>query len=156
VALFKGYSSVPRPLGSYALLAATFNGLVGGFLARRRELLPERIEPYDVLLLGAASHKLSRLIAKDKVTSPLRAPFTRYKGDAGPGEVSEEPRGSGLQFVVGEMLTCPYCLGQWVAAGFLCGLVEAPRTTRFVAALFAAHGVSDALQVVYKAGQEQL
>jgi Protein of unknown function (DUF1360) len=154
--LTTGYSREHRPLGSYALLATAFNAGLGAFVTARRDQLPERIAPYDLVLMGAATHKLSRLIAKDKVTSPLRAPFARYKGEAGPGEVSEEPRGSGLQLAIGEMLTCPYCLGQWVAAGLLAGLVEAPRTTRFVAALFAAHGVSDALQVVYKAGQEQL
>lgn len=154
-----GYSSEHRPLGAYAMLATAFNGLLGGFLAARRrsrQKLPERIEPYDLVLLGAATHKLSRLIAKDKVTSPLRAPFARYRGSAGPAEVSEEPRGTGLRLAIGELVTCPFCIGQWVAAGLLCGLVTAPRTTRFVAAIFATLGVSDALQVVYKAGQEQL
>jgi hypothetical protein len=43
-----------------------------------------------------------------------------------------------------------------VAGAFACGLVTAPRTTRFVASIFTTLGVSDALQVVYKAGQEQL
>ena len=118
--------------------------------------MPERIEPYDLVLLGAATHKLSRLISKDKVTSPLRAPFTRYRGPAGPGEVSEEPRGTGMRLALGELLVCPYCVGQWVAGAFACSLVTAPRTTRFVASIFTTLGVSDALQVVYKAGQEQL
>jgi hypothetical protein len=41
-----------------------------------------------------------------------------------------------------------------VAAGLMCGFVTAPRSTRFVASIFATLGVSDALQLVYKAGQE--
>jgi uncharacterized protein DUF1360 len=152
--LIRGYSREHRPLGSHALLALTFNAALGGFLAKRRDELPERIEPYDLVLMGAATHKLSRVIAKDKVTAPFRAPFARYEGDAGPAEVSEEPRGTGMQLAIGELVTCPYCIGQWVAAGFMCGLVTAPRTTRFVASIFATLGVSDALQLVYKAGQD--
>jgi hypothetical protein len=152
--LTSGYSSEHRPLGSYLLLATAFNAALGGFVAARRHDLPERIEPYDLVLMGAATHKLSRLIAKDRVTSAFRAPFARYEGSAGPAEVSEEPRGTGMRLAIGELVTCPFCMGQWVAAGLMCGLVTAPRSTRFVASIFATLGVSDALQLVYKAGQE--
>jgi Protein of unknown function (DUF1360) len=43
-----------------------------------------------VLLHGLATQKASRLIATDKVTSFLRAPFTRYQEPAGHGELEEE------------------------------------------------------------------
>ena len=49
--------------------------------------LPERFGAGDALLLGAATAQLSRLLAKDRVTSVLRAPFTRFKDDTGYGEV---------------------------------------------------------------------
>ena len=63
----------------------------------------------DLLLVGIATHKLSRLLAKDKVTSFIRAPFTRYQEPSGQGEVEEEPYGHGLHLAVGELLVCPYC-----------------------------------------------
>ncbi|MFL5825271.1 MAG: DUF1360 domain-containing protein [Thermoleophilaceae bacterium] len=154
-----GYSAEPKPLGSYAVLAGGFNAALAGFIAARRRSgrdLPERIGPGDVALMGAATHKLARLIAKDKVTSFARAPFVRYEGDAGPSEVDESPRGSGLRLAVGELVSCPFCLGQWVAAGFAAGLVSAPRTTRFVASIFAAHAIADGLNVVYKLGEEEM
>jgi hypothetical protein len=44
-------------------------------------------------VVAAAAHKLSRLLAKDPVTSPLRAPFTSYQGTQGPAELKEEVRG---------------------------------------------------------------
>ena len=45
-----------------------------------------------------ATHKLSRIIAKDPVTSPLRAPFTTFEGTSGPAELAEEPSsGQGLR-----------------------------------------------------------
>jgi hypothetical protein len=149
----EGYADEPRPLGSYALLVAVFNALLVGFLVavrRSRHELPERIPPADVLLLGAATHKLSRVITKNKPTSALRAPFTEYQGPAGRGEVEEAPRGHGLRRAVGELLVCPYCIGLWVAAALACGFVLVPRTTRFVAAIFATLGLADVLQLAQR------
>ncbi|HEX4717248.1 MAG TPA: DUF1360 domain-containing protein [Thermoleophilaceae bacterium] len=144
-----------KPLGGYALLATAFNAGLAGALYARREDLPERISAADLALLTVGTHKLSRLIAKDKVTSPLRAPFARYEEDAGPSEVSEAPRGTGLRRAIGELITCPFCIGQWIAAAGLFGLLLAPRTTRFVASIFAIVTGSDFLQVAYKAAQDK-
>jgi len=119
-------------------------------LVRRSERpLPERPRPDDLLLLGIATHKVSRLRAKDTVTSAVRAPFTRYQGPAGEGEVNDAARGRGMCPALGELITCPFCLGQWVVAFFGYGLVFAPRVTRFVAGLFAALTVADFVQYGY-------
>jgi Protein of unknown function (DUF1360) len=141
-----------RPLGSYlaamGTYAASVTALVGaGALAGGR--LPERIAPYDLALLGVATHKVSRLLAKDTVTAPLRAPFTEFAGPQGQGELREEVRGHGVRHTVGELLTCPFCVAQWVATGFAAGLVLAPRATRLVAGTFTTVAISDALQNVY-------
>lgn len=152
-----GYSEQTRPLGSYALLVAVFNSLLVGFLIalrRSHRELPERIQIGDVVLLGAATHKLSRLVTKNKPTSALRAPFTEYEGPAGRGEVEEKPRGHGLRRAVGELLVCPYCMGLWIATPMTFGLVLAPRTTRFVAAIFATLGLSDIIQVGQRLADE--
>ena len=51
-------------------------------------------------------------------TSPLRAPFTRYEGTAGPAEVMEEVRSTGgLRHSIGELITCPFCLDVWISPG---------------------------------------
>jgi hypothetical protein len=156
-AVFRGYAppGEERPLGSYALLSGVFTAALAGAIAAKRDDLPERISAADLALLGVGTHKLSRLIAKDKVTSVVRAPFARYEGDAGPSEVSEAPRGRGMRYAIGELITCPYCIGQWVAAGGVVGLAVAPRVTRFVAGLFTVVAISDGLQIAYHAGQEK-
>jgi hypothetical protein len=105
--------------------------------------------------MGLATHKLSRLITKDKVTSFLRAPFTEHQASAGRGEVDERPRGRGVRLAVGELLVCPYCLGQWLSAGFVAGSVFAPRATRMVAATFAIETVADFLQLAYRAAEDR-
>ena len=146
------------PLFSYAFMIAIFNGLFGAaLLAAKRSgrPLPERVGTSDLVLIGAASHKLSRLVSKDKVMSPMRAPFTELEGDGGPGELEERSRGRGARKAVGELLVCPYCLGLWVVAGFSLGLLFAPRLTRFLAAVFSALTISDFLQIAYKAAEEK-
>ena len=146
------------PLLSYAGAMALFNALfaLALLLARRsgREL-PERVGAADLATIGVASHKLSRLIAKDKVTSPLRAPFTEYEGEGGPSEFEESSRGTGARKAIGELLVCPYCLDLWVVAAFAVGLLFAPRLTRFIAAIFSALTLSDFLQIAYKAAEEK-
>ena len=154
-----GYSTEPRPLAGYAALTATFVvGVTGSLLAAARargHRPPAAVGVRDVVTIGIATHKLTRLIAKDRVTSFLRAPFARYQGDEGHGEVSEEPRGEGLRLAIGELLVCPYCLGQWVAAGFGVGLVAAPSLTRLIAAVYTAETASDFMQLAYKAAEER-
>lgn len=155
-----GYSppGEQRPLASYGALTALFGaGVVAATVANRRagNRLPERIGAGDIVLIGVATHKVSRLLTRDKVTSFLRAPFTRFREPAGHGEVEEAPRGSGLQLAVGELLVCPYCLAQWVAAGFVAGYVAAPRQTRAVASVYAAETISDFLQAGYRAAVDR-
>ena len=42
---------------------------------------------------------------------------------------------------VGELITCPFCLGQWVGTGFVVAQVLWPRAARIVTAGFAAIGL---------------
>jgi hypothetical protein len=155
---FAGYSSEHRPLGGYAVLVSAFGAAVAGAGVAARAAgrePPAQWGTRDVLMIGLATHKLSRLMAKDKVTSFLRAPFTEFQEASGQGEVEEKPRGKGVQLAVGELVVCPYCLAQWVAAGFVGGMVFAPRATRMVAAVYTAETVADFLQLAYLASEKR-
>jgi hypothetical protein len=146
-----------RPLGGYVGLMTVYTAAVAALSAvirARRIDLPDRTRWSDVALIAVATHKLARLIAKDPVTSPLRAPFTRYTGQSGEAEVSEEAIGTGAQHAIGELITCPFCLAQWVATGLVFSFVLAPRTTRLAATTFAAVTASDLLQLGYDAAQK--
>ena len=147
-----------RPLGGYVVVMAVFGAILSGatglaFATGRR--LPEGIGPWDLLLIAAGTHKLSRTLTKDAVTSPLRAPFTRYQDTGGPAEVMEEVRHrDGLRHSIGELITCPFCLDVWIAAGFTIGLVFAPRLTKLVAAALTAVTGADFLHLLYAKAQE--
>jgi hypothetical protein len=150
-----GHADRHRPLGSYAALTVVFNTVFGGALLAGRRRLPERYDVGDVALLSVATYKLSRLLAKDRVTSGIRAPFTRFEGDAGAAEVDERARGRGLRRALGELLVCPYCLEQWVGGGFVVGMVFAPRATRATATMFTVVAGADVLQQGYTALRER-
>lgn len=148
----------PRPLGGYVVVMAVFAAVVtgaAGIAAVARRPLPDGFSAGDLLLLVAGTHKLSRTISKDAVTSPLRAPFTTFSDTGGPAEVMEEVREAGsLRHSVGELLTCPFCLDLWIATGFALGLVFAPRVTRMVLATFSAVAGADFLQLAYAGAQQ--
>ncbi|WP_240506491.1 DUF1360 domain-containing protein [Thermoactinospora rubra] len=135
------------PLGPYLRIMAVYGGAVAalsGLAALTGRRPPDRVGLMDMLVMGVSTHKLSRLIAKDPVTSPLRAPFTRFQGVSGPAELKEEPRNA-----MGELLACPFCLAQWTATGYAAGLVFAPRLTRLFGATMTAVAISDWLQLAY-------
>lgn len=146
-----------RPLGSFVALMGAYAGTVAGLAAlvkRSGGQLPERVGWGDLVLTTVATHKLSRLLAKDPVTSPLRAPFTRFAGTSGEAELAEEVRGTGPRKAIGELVTCPFCLGLWVATGFAFGLVLAPRPTRLAAGVLTCVTAADVLQLAYAKTEE--
>ncbi len=146
-----------RPLSGYVLVMAVFGALVAGAagLAGATGRKPPQLTLFDLLLITLGTHKLSRTISKDSVTSPLRAPFTQFQDTGGPGEVMEEVRSTGrIRHAIGELITCPFCLDVWIATGFGLGMVFAPRFTRLVAFTFAALTGADFLQFGYAAAQQ--
>jgi len=152
--IFEGYGGEEQRLYSYATLMGLFNLIFAVFLlfvkgAGRN--IPERVDTKDLALLGVATHKLSLIGAQDAVTSPLRAPFTELQEKESPKSLDEKPRGKGLRRSVGELLTCQFCLGMWVASFFTYGLVLAPRVTRLIATIFTVVTISDYLHQTYKA-----
>lgn len=148
----------PRPLGGYLAVLVIYGAVVAvatvaALLTGRT--LPTRWRVQDLITVTLGTHKLSRTLAKDAVTSPLRAPFTRFSGSGGPAEVMEEVRDeSPVRHSLGELLTCPFCLDMWVATGFAIGLVFAPRYTRLVAGVFTVLTGADFLQLAYAMAQQ--
>jgi hypothetical protein len=145
------------PLGGYATLASVFAAGIGSFalLARRRGVrLPPEVPPWDVLLMGTAAYKASRVVTKDKITSFLRVPFTRRADEGKASEIMDEPKGSGLRRAVGDLVSCPFCTAAWAAGALACSYAASPRLTRLVCAGFGALTVSDWLQYAWTATQQ--
>jgi uncharacterized protein DUF1360 len=147
-----------RPLGGYVGALATYTTVVGTLAALARitgREIPDGLAVKDLVLSAVATQKLSRLITRDPVTSPLRAPFTVYQGTEGPAELKEGTRGHGAQKVIGELITCPFCIDMWVATGLVAGMIYLPRATRLAIDTLAVLAGADMLQFGYARLQEQ-
>jgi Protein of unknown function (DUF1360) len=144
-------------LAEYAALLGFYVASVAALtrVAVEQNRLPRKFGLLDLALLGIATHKLSRIVAKDRITSILRAPFVNYIRSAGAGEVTEKPRGRGIQRGIGHLISCPYCMAPWCATALSFGLVFAPRATRFFAGIFASVAMSDFLHRAYLAAKEE-
>ncbi|HET9692036.1 MAG TPA: DUF1360 domain-containing protein [Acidimicrobiales bacterium] len=148
-----------RPLTGYLGLLATYGTLTAAATATiaRRGRLARRVGLTDLALLAVTTFRISRLITKDSVTGAVRAPFTEYKEAAGEGEVNEEVRGgTGWRHAVGELVTCPFCLGQWVATAATTGMYLAPDVTRFAGTICATGVASDLFQLGWSSAKEAL
>lgn len=154
IAGYKGGDEMPL-LGYLTLLGVFNSALLGVLAASEADKKSEKIAAADVLLLGAATFKLARIIAKDRVTSPIRAPFTEYVEPDGTSEVNEKSRGTGLQRAIGDLITCPWCVAPWVAGALTTGFIFKPRATRTLSKIFASVAVADFLQHAYSAVKEK-
>lgn len=145
----------PPPVAGHAVLLAGYGGLVAAatVLARRRRVEVDLPSGRELVLLALATEHLARLITKDSITSIIRKPFARYVEPAGEGEVNEEVIGTGLRHSIGELITCPFCVAQWVATGLVIGKLCVPRFTDAAVTVCAAARLSDHLQLLYAISQ---
>jgi hypothetical protein len=148
-----------RPLGGFLGAMSVYSTVVaiGAAVVRASgKQLPERIPLGDAVLITIGTFRLARRIAKDPVTSPLRAPFASFNGASGEAELSEGIRAhGGWKHAVGELVTCPFCLAQWVGTAFVFGYVAAPNATRLAALVMTTAAGSDVLQFAYDALQSK-
>ncbi|MGY2874004.1 hypothetical protein ACVW00_001194 [Marmoricola sp. URHA0025 HA25] len=142
------HDRIPGYLGALTVFGTSVLAAVLAGRAADKEL-PERFTTRDLVIGAVATHKFTRILAKDAITTPIRAPFTEFEKPLGSGEVQDRVRSDHPLHSVGELLTCPFCLAPWTATAYVAGLSLAPRAARAWAAVFAVVGGSDALQHLY-------
>ncbi len=133
-----------KPYPAYALITATYLGLYGGFVAlaqRKGRPLSQSISSLDLVLLGLATLRLSRLAAWDEVTSFLRLPFVQHRPEDKVEGEQQEPRGRGLLRALGELVVCTTCIGAWIAAVLTYALYLVPSAVRPFLTIMAAAGL---------------
>jgi hypothetical protein len=127
-----------RPVSTtdYAALSAGWGALLGAVLVAARDKGDEPVRAGEVLPLGLATFALSKLVAKEKVDAWVRDPFVE----------DGEPKGTGLRYAVGELITCTRCVGVWSALGLTALRVTRPREARVVNAVLGASAINDVAQ----------
>jgi hypothetical protein len=134
-----------KPVSStdYAALSAGWGALLGGVLIAARDKGDEPVRPAEVLPLGLATFALSKLVAKEKVDAWVREPFVDERADG------REPKGEGIRYAVGELITCTRCVGVWSALGLTALRVARPREARVITTVLGASAVNDAAQAAF-------
>jgi hypothetical protein len=134
------------PYEAYATIAGAFFGGLAVVAALARRSPPS--SAVDFAALAAATFKASRTLSRERVGAFVRQPFV--EGDAEIGE-EEEPAGKGLQRALGELVTCPRCLGTWTAAGLASTQILTPRFGRLLTWTLGASAANDFLQAAFTA-----
>ena len=130
-------TETPTEPRHYALLTSVYGAALAGVAvnARRREPLPH----VELVPLAAATFALSKLLVKEKVETWVRSPFVEES------ENGRSPKGDGLRYAIGELLSCTRCTGGWAALGLVGLRLHAPATGKAVTAILAASAGSDFL-----------
>jgi Protein of unknown function (DUF1360) len=128
----------PARRRDYAALSAGWGAALGTVLLAARDKGDEPVGPAEIVPLGLATFALSKLVAKEKVDKWVRDPFVEERPN---GE--RRPKGRGLRYAVGELLTCTRCVGTWSALGLVALRVTRPREARVVSAVLGASAVND-------------
>jgi hypothetical protein len=139
-------ASTASPAPWYGALIGTYlSGVAGAAALARRRGVVRPLGAGDIALLATGTNKLARLATQEKVTAPIRSPFTDVVEEPD-GTVVERPGADGMRRAVGELVTCPFCLSVWIATGLTAALVLAPRPTRLALGALSAMTGSDFLQ----------
>jgi len=134
----KPVSETPTEPADYAAITIAYGSLLTALAVSARGREPLRHG--DLLPITAATFALSKLVAKEKVETWVRQPFVEEHSDG------RRPKGRGLRYAVGELVTCTRCLGAWSALGLVAVNVHAPRTGRTLTSVLAASAGNDFLQ----------
>ena len=138
----KPVSQTPTEPQHYAALSLTYGALLGAVVLSARD--GEPVTSRELVPLSAATFALAKLIAKEKVETWVREPFVEERPD---GE--RRPKGEGLRYAIGELLSCTRCLGAWSALGLVGLRLHAPAAGRTVTTVLAASAGNDFLQSAF-------
>jgi Protein of unknown function (DUF1360) len=133
----------PVQSSDYAALGAGWGALLGAVLVAARDMGDEPVRAAEMLPLGIATFALAKLVSKEKVDAWVREPFVEE------GPHGRRPKGTGLRYAVGELITCSRCVGVWSALGLTALRVTRPREARVVNAVLGASAVNDVLQTAF-------
>ena len=110
--------------------------------------LPRSIGILDLVLLGLATARLSDVISTDEIMQWLREPFVEMQHEQIAGREGDvrTGRGTGMRRVVGELLSCPWCVGVWVAAALTYAYFLFPRIVWLFVLLLAIAEIGSLVQ----------
>ncbi|KGA97311.1 Sporulation protein yjcA [Alkalihalobacillus alcalophilus ATCC 27647 = CGMCC 1.3604] len=107
----------------------------------------------EFVIIALATFRFTHLIVFDKITNFLRKPFQMIREEEmSSGEVFEfvSPRGKGIRRFIGELLSCYWCSGLWVAILFALLFWWVPTIMWPIFIVLAIAGVASFLEALLK------
>ena len=90
--------------------------------------------PAQLVVDALASYRITRLIVEDDITAPLREKVRHA--------AMRSVDSPGVAAKVNTLLSCPWCVGWWVACGVVAARKVTPRVWEPVATAFAFSAVT--------------
>lgn len=103
----------------------------------------------EVIIMGLASFRLTRLIVYDKIFEFIRRPFfdeLSEMSESGETEVYYVPKPKGIKNIIGEMLSCYWCFGIWATLFLLLLDWFAPAAGNILILLLAVAAVGSIIE----------
>lgn len=73
------------------------------------------ISVQELIIMSIATTRATHAIAYNAIFEWLRAPFCTVKPDSCQAGNNVHPKGVGITYIIGELLSCPVCVGTWVS-----------------------------------------
>jgi Protein of unknown function (DUF1360) len=129
--------------------------IFAGFIILAARLIPLQLGAspslFDFVLLAFATIRLGRMVAYDRVMEPFRAPFTKTVPDKSGVGKTVISRGTGVRCSIGQLISCPICIGTWIAAGLVYALYTFPGPARVFIIISAVVGLAEMLNGLIEA-----
>jgi hypothetical protein len=134
----KPVSETPTDRSDYFALSGTYGTLLG-LLAASAGRSQEPIRSAELIPLSAATFALSKLVVHEKIETWLRSPFVEESANG------KQPKGRGMRYAVGELLSCTRCMGAWSALALVGLRMHAPRSAQVITSVLAVSAANDFL-----------
>ncbi|UQD51437.1 sporulation protein [Bacillus methanolicus] len=106
---------------------------------------------WNVIMMGLASFRLTRLIVFDQITFFFRKPFFEEITEVNPNgeeEVYLAPKQHGFKKWMGELLSCYWCTGIWVSMFVILLYFLAPFFGEIVILVMAVSAIGSIIEVI--------
>lgn len=133
----KSVQATPTEPAHYALISGAYATALSAVAWSTRGRT-ERIDIVDATYIGLATFTFTRVLTEQKVETWLRRPFVVEPAD-GPSR----PRGRGMRYAIGELLSCTRCTGSWVGLGLVGVRLREPRIGRLIATVGTVGAIND-------------
>ena len=134
-------TQTPTEPHDYAAISVLYGAALATVVLASRARDASAPDQRELVPLGLATFALSKLVVREKAETWIRAPFVEETPDG-----DRRPKGRGMRFAVGELLTCSRCLGAWSALGLVALRTTRPAESRVVTTVLATSAANDLLQ----------